>query len=300
MPKHTTQLYFIHCLSPVHIGIGEGVGLIDMPMMRERVTKWPLVPGSTVKGVHRDYFARNGEEAEWIEAVFGKAKGQGEDTSAGALVMTDGRILAFPVASYHGTFAYVTCPMVIKRFKRDMDAADVSISEPEYIHDWEHQLTSGEVDAIGGHGSELLQSGQKVYLDEFELLLKVEPTFDEWASDLAKLIFQDDSFSQQLLADRLLLVSDESFQYYVTQCSEIIDRISIEPNLKTVKEGALWQEEYMPTESILYGLIWCDQGSTIGAQDVWEKVSQSRVLQIGGNATIGKGRVRFAYSGGDR
>ena len=52
----TTKIYWLEAITPLHVGTGRGVGLIDLPIIREKVTGWPLVPGSSVKGVIRDYF----------------------------------------------------------------------------------------------------------------------------------------------------------------------------------------------------------------------------------------------------
>ena len=43
---------------------------------------------------------------------------------AGALSLTDARILAFPVRSLKGVFAWVTCPAVLGRLNRDLKLGD--------------------------------------------------------------------------------------------------------------------------------------------------------------------------------
>lgn len=93
-----SKLYFVHCLTPVHIGSGQGVGLVDMPIMRERITEWPLLPGTSVKGVKREHFRQTKDkEMQWVNAAFGKAPGdqEGKDGNAGALVISDGRCWPF-------------------------------------------------------------------------------------------------------------------------------------------------------------------------------------------------------------
>ena len=47
-------LLFVHALSPLHVGIGQGVGLIDLPIAREKATGLPILPGSSLKGALRD------------------------------------------------------------------------------------------------------------------------------------------------------------------------------------------------------------------------------------------------------
>ncbi len=112
MPTNT-KMYWLHALTPLHVGAGRGVGFIDLPIMREKVTKWPLVPGSAVKGVMADHFgatedARRADEndGKLLKAAFGLS---GDDYSnSGSLVFTDARLVCLPVRSLYGTFAWVT------------------------------------------------------------------------------------------------------------------------------------------------------------------------------------------------
>ena len=85
-------------------------------------------------------------------------------------------------------------------------------------------------------------------------------------------------------------------------------RVRIDDQQKTVAKGALWYEESLPTESILAGLVWCDRvfGSKgNGQSDVTESSllnefcpcnTEGSTLQIGGKATVGKGRVRCTFT----
>ena len=51
------RLLFIHALTPLHPGSGQGVGAIDLPIHRERATNLPVLPGSSIKGCLRDAMA---------------------------------------------------------------------------------------------------------------------------------------------------------------------------------------------------------------------------------------------------
>ena len=46
--------YWLHAMTPLHVGAGRGLGYIDMPIVREKVTTWPYVPGSSIRGAWRD------------------------------------------------------------------------------------------------------------------------------------------------------------------------------------------------------------------------------------------------------
>ncbi|MFU1798621.1 type III-B CRISPR module RAMP protein Cmr4 [Paenibacillus azoreducens] len=332
-----SMLYFVHCMSPVHIGAGQGTGVIDLPMLREKTTEWPYIPGSSIKGVHRRYFesGKSKVSKEWVNYVFGQEeqskeekndgklnmedtegkpgsvavnKGNNENAkasqaTAGALVMSDARLLAFPVASLHGTFAYVTCPLAIQRLQRDVSA--IGCNMPEL--DWGNMLVQlADNVIVTSAESKIADDNMLVNIDEFHSKAEPDKSFREWAEWLAEQVFlKKDPTSQNMLTERLVLVSDEVFQYFVTICSEVVPRIRIDRDTGTVKDGALWTEEYLPVESLLYGVIWKDYFSRsmkeITPDQVLEPFLKGQIyLQIGGNATVGKGRIRCSYAGGGK
>ena len=44
------KLLLVETLSPLHAGTGQGIGVIDQPIAREKATGIPFVPGSSLKG----------------------------------------------------------------------------------------------------------------------------------------------------------------------------------------------------------------------------------------------------------
>ena len=52
------SLLFIHALTGLHPGGGTALGVVDLPVQRERHTHWPTIPGSSLKGVMRAECAR--------------------------------------------------------------------------------------------------------------------------------------------------------------------------------------------------------------------------------------------------
>src|SRR5579875_3213524 len=112
-----SQAYVLHALSPLHAGIGQASELIDLPIARLKGSGIPYVPGSSVKGVLRD--ARSGSHPQDVEAVFGPDTANA-DAHAGALVCTDVRLLALPVRSFRGTFAFATAPLLLALAARDL------------------------------------------------------------------------------------------------------------------------------------------------------------------------------------
>ncbi|WP_337892740.1 type III-B CRISPR module RAMP protein Cmr4, partial [Mesomycoplasma ovipneumoniae] len=119
-----THILFLHALSPLHPGTGQGVGSIDLPIARERSTGIPYLPGSSIKGVLRD--AANGKlNKDKLLALFGPETGSASEF-AGAAVFGDAKLLLFPVRSLAGVFAYVTSPYLLERFAREAGFAGLT------------------------------------------------------------------------------------------------------------------------------------------------------------------------------
>ncbi|MDR1376458.1 MAG: type III-B CRISPR module RAMP protein Cmr4, partial [Synergistaceae bacterium] len=108
--EKSEKRYWLHAISPLHVGAGRGVGYIDLPIVREKVTNWPYVPGSAVKGViadHWDATQANRKDDKTIAAAFGVI-GENASDNAGSLVFSDASIACLPVRSFYGTFAWIT------------------------------------------------------------------------------------------------------------------------------------------------------------------------------------------------
>jgi len=105
------DVFFIHAMTPLHPGTGQGIGVIDQPVARESATGVPFLPGSSIKGVFRSEC----ERGDLAQRVYG-ADAQSRETFAGSLQFTDARVLFLPVRSLNGLFAWVTAPFMLQRF----------------------------------------------------------------------------------------------------------------------------------------------------------------------------------------
>ncbi|MGB9874255.1 MAG: RAMP superfamily CRISPR-associated protein, partial [Hydrogenobacter sp.] len=72
---------------------------------------------------------------------------------------------------------------------------------------------------------------------------------------------------------------DELFTHMVKTYTEIQTHIKVSIETGTVERGALWTEEYVPSEAVFYFMV--DGDYTIS----------EKTFQIGGNTTSGKGIV---------
>lgn len=287
----TTHLYFIHVLSPLHAGTGQGSGVIDLPIAREKATAIPYLPGSSVKGVLRDKSGDN----DLTKALFGP-KTENASDYAGSLQMADARLLLLPVRSLRGTFAWVTSPYVLRRFARD--AGDIKLTAPSArsaLDDAQCSITSA---------SKLKVNQNLVVLEDLDLTPQAGDA-DAWAGWLKGRMFPiADTEWPNLLSERLCIVSDDVFTFLLSTAIEVIARNRLSENTKTVAKGALWYEEALPAETVLYGLTTLSPTGKIRETHkddtaLLAHLNQlsSGAMQFGGKATIGRGLCRMRILG---
>jgi len=49
------EYYLLKVLTPLHIGAGQGLGHVDLPIVREAHTNFPYIPGTSLKGALRNW-----------------------------------------------------------------------------------------------------------------------------------------------------------------------------------------------------------------------------------------------------
>jgi CRISPR-associated protein Cmr4 len=293
---------FIQALTSLHPGSGTALGVVDLPVQRERHTNWPVIASSTLKGILRDAVRRNTHsrngDLQDLYAAFGPETAEA-DKHAGALSLTDGRILAFPVRSLRGVFAWVTCNGVLRRLQRDLALLSSPAGSLGQL-----RLPSSAPDknqALCPQKSPLIVDSNKLVLEEFEFLR----TGDE--NGVARWIAQHavaDAATQERITNHLVVLHDDDFTHYVRHSTEVLPRIAINYETKTVKTGALFYQEFLPPETLFYSILLANasrrEGHKKAAREILDYVAQHLppVLQIGGDETIGKGwcAIKLAVS----
>lgn len=310
----TTRILFIHALSPLHAGTGQGTGVIDLPIAREKATGIPYLPGSSVKGTLRD-----GSEGllDWYDrlALFGPDTKYASD-NAGSAQFADQRLLLLPVRSLAGTFAWITSPYVLQRFKREaLDAGLINIPDAPRI-----ERGSGEEEyqqCAVASGTRLYVANQRVVLEDLDLVARETAEATKWAEWIGQHLFSDPQ-EQDMLVERLCIVHDDVLSFLLTTALEVVARIKLNDATKTVDTniGGLWYEEALPAETVLTGLVVAapvdakrrnkngqdetsnGNGTTIrlSADQIFTAVGtiSQTTLQFGGKATVGRGLCRMA------
>lgn len=279
-----TALIFVHALSPLHPGTGQGTGVIDLPIAREKATGLPYLPGSTLKGVLRDHCT---DPLNCIK-IFGPDTDEA-DKHAGAAHFSDQRLLLLPIRSLKGTFAWVTSPYVLHRFARD---AREALPTAQFALPTALPRPADRQVGIAQTGSAVAE-GNYVYLEDLDLEAQPDGAVTAWAQWLGPRLFPQDSAWQQYLTERLCVVHDDVLTFLLDTATEVIARIRLDPKHKTVAKGGLWYEEALPTETVLAGIVVASTVPRSGATD--DGVMQvlagltGRTMQLGGKATVGRG-----------
>jgi CRISPR-associated protein Cmr4 len=282
------KLLFLHALSPLHAGTGQGVGVIDLPIAREKATGIPYVPGSSLKGVLRDACAEN----DLRQRIFGPDTNNA-DEYAGSVQISDLRLLLLPVRSLAGTFAWVTSPLLLRRFVRDV-AMCQGLRSPASVPG----LTKGQTTCVvADQGCSLLMNlsqPNQVVLEDLMLTAEKSPDVALWSGWLGEHLFKADEYWQAALRGRLCIVHDDVLSFLLETATEVTARIRLDDEKKTVAEGALWYEEALPAETVLTGLVVAAEVKAKKDESfrTIEKLIQTP-LQVGGKATVGRGLCRM-------
>lgn len=284
--------FFLHAVTSVHAGSGSEIGLVDLPIQREKHTGFPKIESSSLKGALRYHIAQSLNEGEKkrFELVFGSEKGEENNTQSSAIALSDARVLLFPVKSMRGVFAWITCPYVLERFNNEVT-----------LHQYDIELLP--VPAPNTVSSnQLLVIEDKVVLEEYTFKATVSEDAQQLAERLTQMVAEDLQLS---VNERLVVLTNDDFSDFVKLSTEVNARIKINSDTGTVDTGALWYEENVPPETIFYSFLYIGNVRGEGVEGLREAkeveaflLKENRfpkVFQLGGNSTLGRGMLRTIW-----
>lgn len=291
---------FLYCVAPVHMGAGTALGVIDNPIQRERHTRHPSFAGSGIKGALRHAFEQLGGEAEHINRLFGPDSR--DKLHAGAVSFGDAQLLTLPVRSLRGGFVHATCPHALARAARLLQLVGVDCG------DWP-SLNVDEGHCKVSHDG-LLAADSRLHLELFEYQAQIDAGMAALGSALAALGLPEDAASayfRNKLSRDLVLLSDSDFAYFAEHAMLIEPHVRIDPNTGTADGGGLFYSENLPPESLLIAPLLASATRTgesdqdYDAEAVYTRIASAiggKLLQIGGDATTGRGLVTARLAGG--
>ena len=292
-----TRIFHLHALSALHVGTGQGVGAVDLPIARSRATNLPLVPGSALKGVLRDEAKEKWHVSENdIQALFGAdSQADKENIHASAAAFGDAHLLLLPIRSFAGTVAFATCPFILQRYARDVRGILPESPKVPVLKD----------SASVPDNTVLRVSGSQIALEDLDIDSETGTEAKQWAEYIAAAVYPESTADyeawREQLCQRFIILPDSTFSFLADTATEIRMRIRIDRETRIVKEGALWSEENLPAESVLYGILAVDKSRSKSNPKSADQLSRlipagETQIQIGGKHTVGRGLCRLVLS----
>lgn len=293
------SLMFMYVETPLHVGAARSLGTVDLPIQRERSTGYPMVQASSLKGVLRaEARGRLAQEDEFV--IFGPETPQASE-HAGALSVGDAHILLFPVRSLSGVFAWATSLDVLARFQRDA----VRLGQNP---GWALPTTAPGSDEAWVSGATLL-AGDSVVLEEFsfnpsQTQKSLVQQIGSWLAEYALPQGPEYAYWRAALPARLCILPEDAFRDFALYSTEVQTHIKLNPDTKTVDNGALWTTESLPVDTLLYAPLMATPARrpnvALSGSQILQKLEGLGLarLQVGGDETTGQGMTAIRLIGG--
>lgn len=263
-----SRILTIFTRTPLHVGAGSSVGAIDQPIIRERHTGFPVIPGSSLKGVLRDHLKSIGEEA--INTLFGTGA-EWNNYAAGYISFGEARLVAFPVRSAKGAFALAVSPLTLRRLKRDA-GWDLDVPEaPKDMH-----CIAGSKLVIPGKSAAVLEEYRFTVTGEFP---------KAWEEKLSSLL-SDAVLSGA--AGRFVLLSDGDLAHFAVNACQVNQHVRINDETGTADDGGLFNEETVPSEALFYSVLTALRKESHN-NAAFDQLATEQLVQFGGDGTTGLG-----------
>lgn len=291
-----TKMLFLYAVTPVHVGAGQAIGVIDNPIQRERHTNHPVIAGSGLKGaVRHQALSMEGWDKAVVNRLFGPTDGQ---LHAGAVSFGDAQLVAFPVRNLRQAFVYAVSPTTLARLKRLAVLAGVPA-------DWDiPEPASGQALIT----DERVLSREKLVLEAFELNAQISDALQTIAAWLAQVAIpaeaEQDYFRAKLKTD-LVLLPDDAFSHFVEHATVVEPHVRINDETGAADGGGLFYTENMPPESLLVAPVFSSDersgvtSDRLDAEQVMVRLEnglRNHLLQVGGDATTGRGQMLLHFA----
>ena len=310
------KLLYLFTRTPLHVGAGASVGAIDQPIQRERHTGFPLIPASSLKGTFADVWnddkmrarsfkrVRKNEDGSYnadTESAWLFGSDEANHSFAGALQFSEAKLLAFPIRSAKGSFAWITCPLMLQRASRD---GVIPGLKPDGKPDTEYLPQKEPEDGEAIWAGTTLDLGGKVVLEEYTFSRAKNgqaevPMPRNLPGALAKLMEGDAVWSE--VASRLVILNNGMMSFFAQNACEVAQHVKISDETGTAEGGALFNQENVPSETLFYSVLHAfDERTANKAKDqrrdggkaieTFEtKLKAVGVFQFGGDASTGLG-----------
>ncbi len=252
--------------TPLHPGSGQSVGAIDLPVQREATTDYPVIVGSSMKGALRSYSETAGHGAD-VDRLFGLPERIGE------VGVTDAKILLLPLRTLSVPYVWVTCPLLLERFTRDLAMCGVRT-------DWEIPSV-----ADGRVLTEAAKPGEPLFIEEYAYtVIEPGPQWLQMINSLKPLLQHPEA--QSRVSSQLAVISNVEFHHFAQFGLAIRARNQLDAQKKSKN---LWYEETLSPDTVFFFLCIARAAGTSALAEIQRLFAVNPYLQIGGNESVGEG-----------
>jgi CRISPR-associated protein Cmr4 len=228
------KLIWLRAETFIHAGVGQQTSVVDQPFAREGATGYPYIPGSGVKGGLRDAYWLGKDSTKKKDEVTNDLFGKSDD--AGKILFSDARLAFLPVRTLGNTYRYVTSAGLLKRLQRDFEF--VGEMNWRTLRRPEGQGSDNKVLGLSSNG--------QIFLEEF-------PFEAQGHAVLANIPGLTEV--QEELNARLAILDDSAFDYFARHGLFVRQRNALDDETKTAKGTALWSEESLPPDTLMYVVL---------------------------------------------
>jgi CRISPR-associated protein Cmr4 len=253
----------LYLISPLHTGGTTQEGNL-LGIARESHTNFPYIPSSTIRGKIRSITPEGQRNSLWGNTIDDVTDGNDENLTQGCLWIGDGSILWMPVPSMSHGVIWVSCPLLLERWKR-ISGKNLTIPNDETRY-----YTN-------------LPTDKPIYLKD--AIIK---------NNLTRLAEHKDFIPQGSGIERILILPDK-------HCATLIQmslwrQVKIKLDEHKVVDGGFRYEEAIPPDTLMYfpwGVTAQGNGSGQQSSDEFRRILQEQnILQIGGQESLGRGFVQ--------
>jgi CRISPR-associated protein Cmr4 len=297
--------FFIKAVTHLHVGSGTSIEEeVDLPFQRDELN-YPTIFASSLKGAIKSFLLK---EYSNVREIIYNVLGYDENTEEASLgSFLDAVLFAIPARSIgvkglDEVWVYVTTYELLRKVKSFLESMN-TLSATQFIS------LLGAIDKILQESKQesenliISDNAASVILNE-DFYVELGNIQNEYIQSLlggmliGNSTYNQSSQNSQSQGNRLvkpLIVLKDSIGREVINRSLIrVRRIKIKRSSKTVEEGGLWSEEYVPVNSLFFSSFLA-RGSKDTAYFAGCILRKTRYLILGGKETIGKGIVELRW-----
>jgi len=317
------KIAFYHCHTPLHIGSGTTLDVIDLPIQREAHTDFPVMPSTAIKGVIRaEYWNRKISEVKeknnkkclikqlqklidipespdkcdnFFEEVCKYKQENKEILDKDCKEFIKKEMENFCKEEFFDLFGYgdkegniiFTDGKILLFPVKSVKGVFAWITCPLVLERFERDTgkSLNLPDEIKKLKDNEAVAGEDITIDRQHLVLE-EISFEVSIDDDLKNSF--DKLGLDIDTKKIAVLPNDNFRYFVKNHTEVNARIRIDQTTGTVGSGALWYEELVPAETVFYNLILSRTDNENNLKLISDFINE-KIFQFGGDETLGRG-----------